>query len=262
MSFVTANYGYWEFWAPYAPLDGFYGEHSCIFDGENKLIYVNPAIASISVKEDIYSDWKEWSQVRDHAKFLPAIRTTGGDPIGDTGEFTGDVYFLINGWRFIIDHSLNIDGVIYSDDYPSPFIQTAGTQIITNKVSSLVSVIAPQVQISGITVPTVQEIRQEMDTNSSKLFSIKTKVDTLNNGPTAAVIADAVRTELTPELAHLMTLENTGLSPTQATMLLEMYDLLGLDPTKPLIVTQNARVAGDINQMITTTTNETIVSRV
>lgn len=191
MSFVTANYGYWEFWAPYAPLDGFYGEHSCIFDGENKLIYVNPAIASISVKEDIYSDWKEWSQVRDHAKFLPAIRTTGGDPVGG-GEYTGDVYFLINGWRLIIDHSLNIDGVIYSDDFPSPFVQVEGTQIVTNKVSSLVSVIAPQ--ISGITVPTVTEIRQEMDTNSTKLISIKDKVDTLNNGPTAAQIRQEMDT--------------------------------------------------------------------
>ena len=259
---ITVGYGYWEFWAPYAPLDGFYGEHNCIFDGENKLIYVNPLISSIKVKEDVYSDWKEWSQVRDNSKFPPAIRTTGGDPIGDTGEFTGDVYFLINGWQFIIDHTLTIDGVIYSDDFDSPFVQVAGTQIVTNKVSSLVSVIAPQVQISGISVPTVQEIRQEMDANSSRLFSIKTKVDTLNNGPTAAVIADAVRTELTPELAHLMTLENTGLTSTQATMILEMYELLGLDPTKPLIVTQTARVAGDISQNIITSSTETIVSRV
>lgn len=187
MSFVTANYGYWEFWAPYAPQEGFYGEHRCIFDGENKLIFVNPNIASISVKEDLYSDWKEWSQVRDHAKFLPAIRTTGGDPVGG-GEYTGDVYFLINGWRMIIDHSLNIDGVIYSDDFPSPFVQVEGTQIVTNKVSSLVTVIAPQVEVSGLTVPTAVEIRQEMDNNSAKLISIKTKVDTLNNGPTAIQI--------------------------------------------------------------------------
>lgn len=230
---ITFGYGYWEFWAPYAPLEGYYGEHKCVFDGENKLIYVNPAVSNIKVKEDVYSDWKEWSQVRDHSKFPPAIRTSGGDPIGDTGEFTGDVYFLINGWQFVIDHSLNIDGVIYSDDFDSPFVQTVGTQIVTNKVSSLVSVIAPQ--ISGITVPTAVEIRQEMDTNSSKLISINNKVQTLTN---------------------------TGLTTTQATMLLEMYNLLGLDPTKPLIVTQNARVAGDINQMIVTSSTETIVSRV
>lgn len=235
--------------------------HKVIFDGKNKLIYVSPNESVISVKQDVYSDWKEWASLRDNAKFLPAIRVTGGDPIAGTTTFTGDTYFLINGWRFLIDHSLNIDGVIYSDDFSSPFIQQEGTQIITNKVSSLVQTVATE-SIGGITVPTAAEIRQEMDVNSSKLIAINNKVQTLNNGPTAAVIADAVRAELTPELAHLMTLENTGLTSTQATMMLEMYELLGLDPTKPLIVTQTARVAGDISQNITTSSTETIVSRV
>lgn len=260
MSFLAVNYNYWEFWAPFAPENGFYGEHKCIFDGENKLIFVNPNMASISVKEDIYSDWKEWTQVRDHAKFLPAIRTTGGDPVGG-GEFTGDVYFLINGWRLIIDHSLNIDGVIYSDDYPSPFVQVEGTQIVTNKVSSLVSVIAPQ--ISGITVPTAVEIRQEMDSSSTKLLAIKAKTDLIQQYtiPTAADIADAVRTELNPELTHLMTLQN-GLTSAQATMLLEIYKLYGLDPLSPLVVTDTSRNAGTVHQNITSSTNQTTVTRV
>lgn len=259
MSFLTTNYNYWEFWAPYDPPNGYYGAHNVIFDGVNKLIRVNPNVSSISVKQDVYSDWKEWIQVRDNSKFPPAIRTTGGDPIGSTGGFTGDTYFLINGWRFIIEHSLTIDGVIYSDDYETPFIQVAGTQIVTNKVSSLVSVIAPQ--ISGITVPTAVEIRQEMDSNSSKLISIKNKVDTLSNGPTAAAIATAVRTELNPELTHLMTLQN-GLTPAQATMLLEIYKLYGLDPTSPLVVTDTSRNAGTVHQNITSTTNQTTVTRV
>jgi hypothetical protein len=70
--------------------------HKCTFDGINKIITVGPNTSTVSVRTDIYSDWKEWSQIRDNAKFLPAIRTTGGDPIGG-GAFTGDVYFLING---------------------------------------------------------------------------------------------------------------------------------------------------------------------
>lgn len=261
MSFATANYGYWEFWAPYAPTDGYYGGHNVIFDGENKLIYVNPNVSSISVKEDVYSDWKEWIQVRDNSKFPPAIRTTGGDPIGTTGSYTGDTYFLINGWRFIINHSLNIDGVIYSDDYPSPFVQVDGTQIVTNKVSSLVSVIAPQ--ISGITVPTAVEIRQEMDSSSTKLLAIKAKTDLIQQYtiPTAADIADAVRTELNPELTHLMTLQN-GLTSAQATMLLEIYKLYGLDPLSPLVVTDTSRNAGTVHQNITSSTNQTTVTRV
>lgn len=263
MSWVTANYGFWEFWAPYGSQPGALGTQKCIFDGENKLIYVNPDDSDISVKQDVYSAWKEWTTVRDNAKFLPAIRVTGGDPIAGTTSFTGDTYFLINGWRFLIDHSLNIDGVIYSDDFPSPFIQVAGTQIVTNKVSSLVQTVTTE-SIGGISVPTVQEIRQEMDANSSKLISIDGKVQTLQNGPSAIAIADAVRTELTPELTHLLALQNgEGLNSTQATMLLEIYRLYGLDPTKPLVVTKTNRSAGaGISQAITTNDNQTTITRV
>lgn len=191
MSWATANYGYWEFWAPYDPQQGFYGTQKCIFDGENKLIYVNPNESIISIKEDVYSGWKEWVSVRDNSKFPPAIRTTGGDPIPGTNQFTGDTYFFINGWRFIIDHSVAIDGVIYSDDFPSPFVQVAGTQIVTNKVSSLVQTVTTE-SIGGITIPSVQDIRQEMDVNSSKLQLIKEKTDTITPPPTPAAIADAV----------------------------------------------------------------------
>jgi hypothetical protein len=187
MSWVTSNYGFWEFWAPYGSQLDAVGTQKCIFDGENKLIYVNPNDSNISIKQDVYSAWKEWTTVRDNAKFLPAIRVTGGDPIAGTTSFTGDTYFLFNGWRFLIDHSLSIDGVIYSDDFPSPFIQVTGTQIVTNKVSSLVQTVTTE-SISGITVPTAQDIRNEMDANSTKLTSINNKVQTLNNGPTAVQI--------------------------------------------------------------------------
>jgi len=293
MSWASANYGYWEFWAPSNPTLGFYGSQKCVFDGENKLIYVNADDTEISVKQDVYSGWKEWASVRDNSRFLPAIRVSGGDPIAGTTSFTGDTYFLINGWRFLIDHSLVIDGVIYSDDFPTPFVQVAGTQIVTNKVSSLVQTVTTE-SIGGVNIPTVQEIRQEMDVNSTKLTSINNKVQTLNNGPTAsqirqeidssstqlaaikaktdtitaapsaADIADAVRTELTPELNHLLTLQNgEGLNSTQATMLLEIYRLYGLDPTRPLVVTKTNRSAGaGINQNISTNDNQTTISRV
>lgn len=76
-------------------------------------------------------------------------------------------------------------------------------------------------------------------------------------------IANEVRTELTPELTHILTLENNpGLTATQATMLLEMYELLGLNPTKPLVVTQSTRTAGTISQSIATNSTQTVVTRV
>ena len=285
MSFLTANYSYWEFWAPADPDNGFYGPQKVTFDGENKLVIVNADVSTISVKEDIYSNWKEWFQVRDNSKFLAAIRVSGGDPIGG-GAYTGDVYFMINGWRIVVDHSCVIDGVIYSDDFPSPFVPITGTQLVTNKVSSLVSTVTTGgatdvptttdissavwsnptrtiTQTFPYNGPTVTEIRQEIDQNSLKLSVIETNTSNITQPPSAVAIADAVRTELNTELTHLMTLQNgNGLNSIQATMLLEMYRLYGLDPTRPLVVTNTSRVSGDIIQTIVSSDTQTTVTRV
>jgi hypothetical protein len=227
------------------------------FDGVEKTIHINPGELIINVKDDIYSAWKRWVRLYDYAKFLPALRTIGGDPVGG-GQFAGDMYFLINGWRIVIHENIKMNGIIYSDDYPSPFIITAGGGV-TNKVSNM----AYAYNTAGVVVPTVQEIRNEMDVNSTKLTAINTKVQTLTNAPSAATVAAQVRTELTTELAHLMALQNnTGLTPTQATMLLEMFDLLGLDPAKPLVVTDTSRTAGAITQTIASNSTSTTVHRV
>jgi len=77
----------------------------------------------------------------DNSKYLDAIRVSGGDPIGG-GAFTGDVYFLINEWQLYVDHSVTVNGVLYSDDFPSPFVQPEGTSIVTNVVSSLVNTVS------------------------------------------------------------------------------------------------------------------------
>ena len=115
--------------------------HNCVFDGINKIISISSNVSTISVKRDIYSAAKEWIRLRENGKFLAPIRVSGGDPITET-QSTGDVYFLINGWRLQISHSCTIDGVLYSDDYPSPFIQTNDTALVTNKVSALVQTVS------------------------------------------------------------------------------------------------------------------------
>lgn len=184
--FTTINYTYWEFWAGYDPANSFYGEQKCIFDGTNKLIYIDPSINEVSIKNDLYSNWKEWMQVRDNAKFLPAIRSTGGDPIGGN-KYSGDIYFLINGWRIFVDHSMTIDGVIYSDDFPSPYVQQTGTQIVTNVVSSLLQTTSPQVTVNEI--PAIDDINAKIISINSYLDSVLTAVQTL---PTETEIKDSV----------------------------------------------------------------------
>lgn len=106
------------------------------FDGINRKIYVAPSIGTLNVRQDIYSNWKEWVRLYDNAKYLPALRTIGGDPIGG-GETAGDLYFLQNGWKIEVNHYIEIQGAIYSDDGNSPFIILEGGGI-RSTVSSLV----------------------------------------------------------------------------------------------------------------------------
>ena len=204
MPLGSLHYGYWEFWAPYDPANGYYGNQKVTFDGENKLIYINPGETNVFVKDDIYSGWKEWVQVRENAKFLDAIRTTGGDPVGG-GLYSGDIYFMINGWKVVVQDQVTVTGIIY-DDTPgvSPFIVQSGGGVI-NVVSNLAYAYS---QSAGSTPPTVQEIRQEMDSNSTKLSSIDTKVNTL---PTKEQIRTEIDTNST-KLQEISTKQDQALT--------------------------------------------------
>lgn len=52
-----------------------------------------------------------------------------------------------------------------------------------------------------------------------------------------------------------------GLTTEQATMLLELFALMGLDPTKPLVVTPTARTVGNIAQTIAADGDAVTVTR-
>lgn len=125
---------------------GMFGEdywelrHKVTFDGENRLIYVNEGETQIDVEQDLYSDWKEWAYIRDNLKWISAMRTVGGDAT-PTG-FLGATFFLINGWRIVIQFGVNFTGNLYSDDYDSPFITETGVQLATQTVSNLIDKVA------------------------------------------------------------------------------------------------------------------------
>jgi hypothetical protein len=117
------------------------------FNGITKIIQVIEAPDAyddvyIDVKEDIYSDWKEWKLESDNSKFLEAVRTVGGDPLPGSKSL-GATFFLINGWKirpYEGDHTLNINGNLYCDDGSVPYISTIGSYnvMVINSVSSLV----------------------------------------------------------------------------------------------------------------------------
>lgn len=139
---------------------GAYGEqwarnHKVTFDGPNRLIIIGDGVTNIDVKIDIYSDWKEWVQLYDNSKYLPAIRTIGGDPAGD--GFAGDLYFMQNNWQIVVNSPVDLNGILYSDDFSTPYIINPGGGV-TASVSNLAFAVATASQL----VPTIDEIGDEM----------------------------------------------------------------------------------------------------
>jgi hypothetical protein len=114
------------------------------FNGVTKQIVVNSGVTSLDIRQDVYSAWVRWTEREENSQYLPAIRFSGLDPI--PGGFTGDVYFLINGWKLLYDpRNVAISGVLYSDDYSTPyyFVEDA-SPVFPATVSSLVNTAVTQ----------------------------------------------------------------------------------------------------------------------
>lgn len=127
------HFGFWDEW---------FNPQKVTFDGLNRLILVNEGVTELDVEIDIYSDWKEWSLLYDHGKFLPALRAVGGDPT-TAGRALGATFFLLNGWRIRTwegDHRLTVNGNLYTEEGEPPFVPVRGpfTTIIESNVSNLV----------------------------------------------------------------------------------------------------------------------------
>ncbi len=116
------------------------------FDGPNKLMNVISGTTNIDVEKDLYSDWKEWILLSDNAKYLRALRTTGGDPTNAAGtSFSPKYFFLMNGWRVKIDgDTVIVERNLYVDEGGSPFIvindggvtsTNSDAQVIENSIS-------------------------------------------------------------------------------------------------------------------------------
>lgn len=117
------------------------------FDGINKIISITQApvsnLVEIDVQVDLYSDWKEWMLQSDNAKYAPAMRSVGGDPISQVRSL-GATYFLINDWKirpYNADHRLLLVGNLYTDPAgESPILSTINPHsvIVEYSISSLV----------------------------------------------------------------------------------------------------------------------------
>jgi len=112
-----------------------------IFDGANKIISLTTGTTSVSVR-DLWSRYSDWVPVDDNSKYELAMRFVGGDALPGDKEL-GLTYFMTNNWKirpYSGNHTLNIDGNLYSDDGSSPYTNVLGSYnvMLISSVSSLV----------------------------------------------------------------------------------------------------------------------------
>jgi hypothetical protein len=133
-------YNYWDYWKQY---------HNVVFDGPNKIIYINDGVTSLDVQVDLYSAWKEWLAKSQwdgliNAKYVQAFRSVGGDPLPGN-RFLGDTYFLTNGWRikpYNGEYRIEIVGNLYTEEGDDAFLDPdSGKVTILQTVSNLVDTV-------------------------------------------------------------------------------------------------------------------------
>ena len=304
-----SHLGLWHANEPYWSL-----YHKVTFDGINRRIIINPDVTEIDVEIDLYSDWKEWSQVYDSLKFLPAFRTTGGDPLPG-GRRVGQYFFLTNGWKLVaptdyLATDIQIDGNLFTEDGSDVFaVGENPYRLIRQVVSQFTEIASPVVDVSDLDITITTSGSGLTEDESLKLDSLVLmnglqtqsldELITLANIQTSSISQVLVSQSLayteiaqqtqllqvqssslseqlnllqeqSSSLASLQVkmdtvLTNTAsgsLTPEQATMMLEMYRILGLDPTRPLIVTPTSRDAGaEISQTINKVVDTVTVTR-
>lgn len=151
----------WQTWADEWALN-----EKVSFNGSTKRIKVNAGVTSLDIREDVYSAWIRWLEREDNARFRLAMRVSGFDPI--PGGFTGATYFMTNGWKLEYDANIvAVTGVLYSDNYATPYWSAEDLPIYPATVSSLVnSAVITQNVVTGDLgdVPTKEEIAAQVRT--------------------------------------------------------------------------------------------------
>lgn len=106
------------------------------FNGITKSIQVNAGVTALDVQTELYSAWIRWFERIENTQYLPAMRFTGLDPI--PGGQTGGTFFTINGWKVVYDpRVVAISGILYSDDYSTPYYFTDGSPVFPATVSGI-----------------------------------------------------------------------------------------------------------------------------
>ena len=167
------------------------------FDGPSKLIVLSAGTVGLGVR-DLWSRWVDWLADADNSKFLPAMRSVGGDDIDVSAGTSIPVYtYLTNGWRIRpqeSSHTLSVvDGILLVEGGGDPFVNTLGSFVVRVSYSQPVQAIA--VSSSGGFGPSAADIAAAVwNALSANHLAPGSTGEKLASGsaPTPNEIADAV----------------------------------------------------------------------
>jgi len=256
------------------------------FDGVNRIIDVDFGVTELDAQIDLYSDWKEWvlETGSANARYTQTFRTAAGDPIGP-GKFIAPYFFLLNGWVIrphAADHELLIEGNLYADPFTNPIITpSSGSFTVAAIIERAVDAISLIETVSGsggaLTPGQAQQLSDTYNATGITTSSIETVItsqsladihldeilisQSIANGNLDEIIISQSFADT--KLDALLSVSGSGLTPTQAAMLLKVYEIMGLDPTQPLVVTPKARTVGSsISQSIECDGDTVTVTRI
>lgn len=151
---------------------------------------------------------------------------------------------------------------------------TSNTNSIVQNISSDVDSINSNIITIDNTVDNINATVNTIDTNVNDIETVVNSIDTelgLVAGDVTNIenIVTDINNTVNQINANVTNIENIltasggGLTVQQATQLRELYEVFGLDPSKPLVVTLDARTAGaNLSQSIATTASQTTVTRI
>lgn len=170
---------------------------------------------------------------------------------------------LVNGK---MDAIASVAGVPTANDNAAAVRTNLSTEL--GRIDSAISSRLPTSSYIAPDNTTISAIAGFTDSIESRLPAtlVNGKMDSSVAGiPTASENAAAVRTNLSAELGRIDSTVSSskGLTSDQYTMLIELYRIMGLDPTKPLVVTKTSRQAGsEIHQTISGDDNQATMTRI
>ena len=178
------------------------------FNGVTKTITVHTGVTALNIRADVYSAWVRWFLRDDNARYLPAMRFSGGDVI--PGGETGLTFFTINGWKICYDaNAVAVNGVVYSEDYDTAFWSRDGTDpIYPATVSALVnSAVSYQNVVTG-TALTPEETANAVWTAATR--SLTSSLDPNASQVAAAVLAQILASVVPANIKQVNDVSITG----------------------------------------------------